>query len=230
DGTFEDFVTFEPNRNLPDFVTAGPAGSDAAPEERARLSRFRRAHHVGAFFWLVRDRLADDQTAPDAALLQLGDLLFQRWALALEEAAGDAALARGVIADATARWRLGTADERRTLSQGQGGTTPAFHAATVARKLDWITAAARTRLLADGEPQRAQQFQRAYQCFLLGLQCIDDVSDDAEDRALRGSGVAAALGCAPGALLRAAPKLVARSVDMANEGGFARLASWLTTF
>jgi hypothetical protein len=223
DGTFEDFVTFEPNRNLPDFAAPDFPSGDAE-----RLRRFRRAHHFGAFYWLVRDRLADDQTAPDRALLQLGDLMFQRWALALEWAAGDSRLARDVIADATARWHVGTADERRTLQQG--AIAPAFHAATVTRKLDWITSAARLSLQAIGQQERARQFQRTYDCFLLGLQCIDDVSDEEEDRALRGCSVPEALGCSPGALLRAAPKLVARAAGLADEGGFGRLGSWLSTF
>lgn len=229
DGQFEDFVTFEPNRNLPDFAVAGVAGvTGAVSPDSELLRRFRRAHHYGAFFWLVRDRLADDQTAPDRELEQLGDLLFQHWALAMEEAARDVELARAVIGDATARWRVGTADEKRALRDRT--ITPAYHAATVTRKLDWITSAARMLLAAAGEPERARLFQRAYDCFLLGLQCIDDVSDEAEDRTLRGCSVPEALGCSPGALLRAAPKLVSRAAGLASEGGFARLAAWMSTF
>src|SRR5581483_519160 len=197
DGQFEDFVTFEPNRNLPDFAVAGVAGvTGAVSPDSELLRRFRRAHHYGAFFWLVRDRLADDQTAPDRELEQLGDLLFQHWALAMEEAARDVELARAVIGDATARWRVGTADEKRALRDRT--ITPAYHAATVTRKLDWITSAARMLLAAAGEPERARLFQRAYDCFLLGLQCIDDVSDEAEDRTLRGCSVPEALGCSGG--------------------------------
>jgi hypothetical protein len=227
-GTFEAFVILDPNRNLPAYADEDPSAPSGSLMDGERVRLFRRAHHLGAFYWLLRDRLADDQVAPDLALAELGDLLFQRWTLALDQATGDAALVRALIDDATARWRQGTSGEQIALERG--ALTPAQHAGIVADKLAWITLAARALLLSAGQPERARLFARAYDGFLLGLQCIDDVSDEAEDRALHGHSVPSSLGCSPGALLRAAPKLMARAADQADEAGFARLASWLTTF
>jgi len=227
-GTFEDFVILDPNRNLPAYAAEDAAAPSGFLLDAGRVRLFRRAHNLGAFYWLLRDRLADEQVASDLALVQLGDLLFQRWAMTLEEATGDGAAVRALIDDATLRWRHGTANERVALERGS--LTPAQHAAIVADKLDWITLAARALLLAAGQPERARLFARAYDGFLLGLQCIDDVSDEAEDRALHGHSVPSALGCSPGALLRAAPKLMARAAGQADEAGFARLESWLSTF
>ena len=73
-------------------------------------------------------------------------------------------------------------------------------------------------------------FLQAHDLFLLGLQLIDDVVDARQDRELRGGDVANAIGCSPGALVRAAPKLLQRAASVAGEGGFSWFAAWLEQF
>src|SRR4051812_48612573 len=63
DGRFEDFVILHPNRDLPGYAAEGTAVT------ADRLRRYRRAHHLGGFCWLLRDRLADGQVAGDTELL-----------------------------------------------------------------------------------------------------------------------------------------------------------------
>ena len=55
---------------------SGLGGDEMSPE---RVEAFQRAHHLAAFYWLVRDRLADGQVAADDRLAQAADLLHQRW-------------------------------------------------------------------------------------------------------------------------------------------------------
>src|SRR4051794_26020357 len=59
EGQFGDFVTLHPNRELPVYAAEDMStldGGDAMPPDR--VASFQRAHHLAAFYWLVRDRLA----------------------------------------------------------------------------------------------------------------------------------------------------------------------------
>jgi hypothetical protein len=224
EGGFQDFVILHPNRELPVYA-ADP--SIITPD---RLRPFVYAHHLGGFYWLLRDRLADRQVQPDPSLLEVRRGLFARWRASLDAATEDPALTAETIADVTNRWRRAVRAERAALRGCDGGTAPGTYARIVTDKLRWISAAAMALLISAGQRDRAPLFQRSYDLFLLALQCIDDVNDQQEDRALHGRSVPAALGCTEGALLRAAPKLAARAAEVAAEGRFDRLASWLATF
>jgi hypothetical protein len=228
EGGWQEFVCLHPNRDLP-LYAAEAAGTITLPA--AALLRYTRAHHVGGFTWLLRDRLADGQVVPDAVLLALSRELGNRWRHSLEDACGDAPLVRRVVGAVTHRWRRGTGRERALLREG--GMSPALYAEVVRDKLRWISAASMCLVscsAAGAAEQRARAFLRAHDLFLLGLQAVDDVNDAAEDRALHGHDVAGALGCTAGALLRVAPKLVARASAEAAGAGFTRLALWLGTF
>jgi hypothetical protein len=228
DGGWEEFVNLHPNRDLPIYAAEGvvlPA---------ARQIGFLRAHHYGGFAWLLRDRLADGQVVPESELLALVPAFYRRWLGALEQAAGDRARVVDLVADVGERWQRGIAAERDQLRSGQ--VQAADYAALVRDKLRWI-ATPSTCLIAAAAPgdpaaraARARAFQRAYDLFLLGLQAVDDVNDEREDRALYGTDVAGALGCSSGALLRVAPKLVSRAAAVATNGGFGRLGSWLSAY
>ncbi|KYF89325.1 hypothetical protein BE17_28205 [Sorangium cellulosum] len=85
-------------------------------------------------------------------------------------------------------------------------------------------------MLAAGAPSRALQLQRSYDSFLFALQCRDDAMDGAEDAAVHGVSVPDALGYAPGGLFRAAPRVGRAAASLAAEGGFHRLAAWLTAW
>jgi len=227
EGRWGDFVGLHPNRELPVYAAqAHNRGGLCVPE--AALARYVRAHHVGGFTWLLRDRLEDGQVAPDAQLLELSEIFGVCWRDALADAAGNVTLSELVCRRACARWRRGTAAERRVLARGP--LRPPIYAAVVREKLGWISAPAQALLADSWDPRRVTAFLRAHDLFLLGLQLIDDVVDAKQDRALRGGDVPGAIGCSPGALVRAVPKLVQRAAAAADAGGFTWFAGWLDAF
>jgi hypothetical protein len=228
EGGWGDFVGLHPNRELPLYAAQDLAAEGGFCLPIADLHRFVRAHHVGGFTWLLRDRLADGQVAADDALLELGRRYTDGWRETLIAATENAAAVDTLIDDATVRWRLGTAAEHRAL--GAGTLDPRRYATLVRDKLAWISLPSRALLLTRGDPARVKSFADAHDLFLLGLQTVDDVIDRDEDRAHRGCDVPAALGCSAGALLRTAPKLVARSAALAAAAGFTWIASWLEAF
>ena len=57
DGRWSDFVRLHPNRQLPLYAAQAPNGELALTA--VQLKPFLRAHHLGAFAWLVRDRIED---------------------------------------------------------------------------------------------------------------------------------------------------------------------------
>lgn len=229
-GQFGDFVRLHPNRELPLYAAEEMSGlGDVACEiSPDRVACFQRAHHLAAFYWLVRDRLADGQVAVDDTLAQARELLRRRWIETLTAATEDPGVAHYLIEEVTLDWERGVRDEKEALRRGV--TTPGMHGRMVTDKLRWISSASVALLIDRGELERAVLFRRAYDLFVLSLQCIDDVNDQKEDEALYGSSVPAALGCSGGTLMRAAPKLAARAAAVAGDGGFDRFATWLGAF
>lgn len=227
DGGWGDFVRLHPNRELPVYAAQlGDGGYCLGPED---LARYVRAHHFGGFTWLLRDRLVDGQVAPDDVLSELSELFGRRWRDAIVDATGEEPLTDLLCRRSTALWRRGTHVERKALA----AATPVGarqYASVVREKLGWIAVPSQALLLVDGDSDRLESFLAAHDLFLLGLQAIDDVIDRDQDRALRGGEVPAAIGCSPGALLRAAPKLVQRAAATAMGGGFGWLAGWLDAF
>jgi hypothetical protein len=230
-GGWGDFVGLHPNRELPVYAAQAAAGADGGgfclPPEA--LHRFVYAHHVGGFYWLLRDRIEDGQVflCPND-LVELGHLLGERWQQALAEATGSAELGKLLARQAIRRWQHGTERERSLLAAS--AASPGQYAVMVRDKLGWIAAPSQALLLSRGDPGRVEAFRQAHDLFLLALQTIDDVIDREEDRALRGCDVAGALRCTPGALLRVAPKLAARAGMVAAAGGFGWFAGWLGAF
>jgi hypothetical protein len=226
DGRWGDFVRLHPNRELP--LYAAQAADGTLGLTAVDLSHFLRAHHLGAFAWLVRDRLEDGQVATDDHLLELADVFDQRWREAIVDGTGDAALAGALFRRATTRWQRGTRAEKKVLA---GGSMRApIYAAIVREKLSWIGAPSQALLHARGDSRRETTFLHAHDLYLVGLQTIDDVIDMDEDRALRGADVPSALSCSAGALVRTAPKLVRRAAATAAAGGFTWFATWLDAF
>lgn len=229
EGEFGDFVRLHPNRELPVYAAEDASslggGDELSPD---RVASFQRAHHLAAFYWLVRDRLADGQVVANDTLAQAGELLRQRWVETLAAATEDPGVAHDLIEEVTLHWERGIRGEKEALRRGV--TTPGMHGRVVVDKLRWISSASVALLIDRGQQDRAQLFRRAYDLFVLALQCIDDVNDQKEDEALYGSSVPAALGCSSGTLMRAAPKLAARAAAVAAGGGFGRFATWLGVF
>jgi hypothetical protein len=228
EGGWGDFIGLHPNRDLPLYAAqdAEVAGGLSLP--LPELHRFVRAHHVGGFAWLLRDRLADGQIAADDQLMELARRYTEGWRDTLAEATGDATLTEALVTGATARWRRGTAAEQN--SPGRGSLTPAAYTAIVRDKLAWIGAPSHALLMSRGGADRLRAFRDAHDLFLIGLQAVDDVVDRDDDRARRGSDIPTWLGCTPGALLRVAPKLVTRAGARAAAGGFSWIAGWLEAF
>jgi len=227
DGGWGDFVRLHPNRELPVYAAQmSDGGYCLAPED---LARYVRAHHFGGFTWLLRDRLEDGQVAHDDVLAELSELFGRRWRDAIVDATGEEPLTDLLCRRSTALWRRGTHLERKALA----AVTPVGarqYTSVVREKLGWIAVPAQALLLVDGDSDRLESFLAAHDLYLLGLQAIDDVIDRDQDRALRGGDVPGAIGCSPGALLRAAPKLVQRASAAAKVGGFGWLAAWLDAF
>jgi hypothetical protein len=232
EASWGDFVGLHPNRELPLYAAQDPASDGGLGLAPAEVHRFVRAHHAGGFYWLVRDRLRDGQVAPevlrDDRLHEVAGLLGYAWREALSQAAGDGALADRLVDEARRRWEHGTTLERRHLRLG--AVTPAGYAAIIRDKLAWIGVPSRALLTVAGGAARVGPFSRAHDLFMLSLQAVDDVIDRDEDRALHGSDVPSALGCSPGALLRAAPKLATAAADVAAGAGFTWFATWLSAF
>jgi hypothetical protein len=232
EASWGDFVGLHPNRELPLYAAQDPAGDGGLGLAPAEVHRFVRAHHAGGFYWLVRDRLRDGQVAPevlrDERLHEVAGLLGYAWRQALAQAAGDGTLVDRLVDEARQRWEHGTALERQHLRLG--AVPPTRYAAFIHDKLAWIAVPSRALLMISGGSARVGQFQRAHELFMLSLQVVDDVVDRDEDRALHGSDVPSALGCSPGALLRAAPKLATAAAGVAAEAGFTWFATWLSAF
>ena len=196
---------------------------------RPTSSPYLRAHHIGGFTWLLRDRLEDGQVAdPEDGLFELAEVFDRCWREALTDATGDAPLADLLCRRAAARWRRGTGAENRLLAAC--AVRAPIYAAIVREKLSWIGVPSHALLLAHGDRRRVPAFLHAHDLFMLGLQAVDDVVDANQDRALRGGDVPTALCCSPGALVRVAPKLVRRAAAVAAEGGFSWFANWLEAF
>jgi len=231
DGGWSEFVGLHPNRALPVYAAEVDDGDGAIclPPERLRL--FVAAHHLGGFYWLLRDRLRDGQIGAAAErehLPELARAFGQRWREVLARATGDETLVDLLVRGATSRWRRGTELERRAAASGT--VHPTQYAAYVRDKLAWIGAPSQGLILACGDAARLGAFLRAHDLFMLALQVIDDVIDRDEDRALRGRDVPTALHCSPGALLRVAPKLAGQAAAVAQAGGFSWFSSWLDAF
>ena len=226
DGRWSDFVRLHPNRQLPLYAAQGPDGELGLTAEQ--LNHFLRAHHLGAFAWLVRDRMEDGQVKVDDQLLDLAEAFEQRWREAIIEGTGDGLLADALFRRATARWERGTRAERNVLAAGS--VRAPIYAAIVREKLGWIGAPSQALLQVTGDRRRVNAFLHAHDLYLVGLQAIDDVIDMDEDRALRGADFPSALHCSAGALVRAAPKLVRLAAARAATGGFTWFATWLDAF
>ena len=221
------FVGLHPNRELPVYAAQAQGRGGLCLSEGA-LARYVRAHHLGGFTWLLRDRLEDGQVATDDQLLELSAIFGVAWRDALADATGNVTLSELVCRRACARWRRGTEAESRVLARGS--LRPPIYAAVVREKLGWISAPAQALLADSWDPRRVTAFLHAHDLFLLGLQLIDDVVDARQDRELRGGDVPSAIGCSPGALVRAAPKLLEGAAVAAADGGFSWFAAWLEQF
>jgi hypothetical protein len=180
DRPWSDFVRLHPNRELP--LYAAQAADGGLGLSAGELGPFLRAHHLGAFAWLVRDRLEDGQVEPGDHFDELADLFEQRWREAIVDGTGHAVLAETLFRRATIRWQRGTRAEQSVLRAGS--LRAPIYAAIVREKLGWIGAPSQALLQVSSDPSRLRPFVRAHDLYLVGLQTLDDAIDAEEDRAL----------------------------------------------
>lgn len=216
------YVSMAPNRALPRFALSARARERV---DDASLSRFVRAHHHAAFYWIIADRLVDRQTPPSRALSSLRGLLLDAWVQTLGDALSDRTAARRLIAEDLRTWRRGLALDRAALSQRQ--LDPATYMTAVRLRLRCVTTCTRALLLAHGLSDEANAARHATELFLFSCQCRDDAMDVEEDRACRGASVPELLGVVPGALFRVAPRVAASAREVASRGGLDAFAQWL---
>jgi hypothetical protein len=216
-GSWTSFLRLAPNRDLPLFAAEGVADTV--------VDQFCVAHHCGAFYGLLADRIVDEQVAPDGELLALAGHLLSAWRGSLGGALGDVARADAAIDEAIATWHEAAADEA-SLVRARHYPVERY-AELVSRKLGWIGLAARALQWHSGTARSAAAFRDAHDLMMIGSQCHDDAADAVEDAQRWGCGVPEALGFPSGALLHASARLTESAAAVARDGGLALFSGWL---
>ena len=220
DSGWADVFQLPPSRDLPLF--APPVG--LSPDSRA-LAAHRRAHHAACFHHVLVDRLADRQAPSTPERERLAAHFLASWRRGLAEATGDAREAERDIDRGLRDWRRGVALEHEALARGRLSLERYGHA--VLLKLGWAGLASESLLRSRVEDARRQCFRRAFSLLALGMQCVDDAEDSAEDALLHGRSLPQALGFSPSALFSAGGLLTRTAASLAEQGGFERFAAWL---
>jgi hypothetical protein len=209
-----------PSRDLP--LLAMPA---QGPCDEGTLATFQEAHHVACFHNVLVDRMADRQAAITPERERLAAHFLACWRRSLAEAMGEEGEARHAIERGLERWRRGVGLEQaawaeRVLSLARYGRI-------ILLKLGWASIATECMLRPRVEALRLRSFRRAFALLASGMQCIDDAADSAEDEAVHGLGLPAALGFPAPALFTAGALLTRSASTHAARGGFDAFAHWL---
>jgi hypothetical protein len=225
-GRWVDFVSLEPNRELP-ILIVDELASEETDLPRACLNAFRQAHYLGGCAMLIADRIADRQVRADAKMTAIRKRLVDAWGDVLGRAMDDHASARHMIDLLLADWRAGVALERLMLRRRRSWKA---YARSAWLKLRWVSGTACAMLSRLGLLDQAEALADGYTCFLFALQCRDDVSDQQEDVRVRGVSIPEAINLPPGALVRAAPLLSMRAAEILRVAGFPRLGTWMDEY
>jgi hypothetical protein len=216
-----DVFQLVPSRDLP--LLALPADS---PCDERTLDAFRRAHHGACFYNVLVDRMADQQAAITSERERLAALFLTYWRRSLTEANGDERHAVWVIDRGIQMWRRGVGIERAALARRSLGLES--YGLSILLKLGWAGIASECLLRPRVEAHRVQLFRCAFSLLASGMQCVDDAEDSAEDEAVHGLGIPAALGFPPTALFTAGALLTRAAASTATQGRFHRFAEWLS--
>lgn len=225
-GRWVDFVTLEPNRELPLLIADELAG-EGREMPRSCLRAFREAHHIGGCAMMAADRLADLQVRAEPRMIAVRRILLRAWCDRLGEAMGSRENAQQLIDRFLVQWKAGVTLERLMLKGRRGWKA---YAKSARLKLQWVCGTTCAMLDGLGLHQRAEALAEGYTCFLFALQCRDDVSDTIEDARVRGVSLPAAIGVSPGALVRAAPLFGMRAAEFMHLAKFPRLGSWMDDY
>ncbi len=210
-----------PSRDLPLF--APPAGT---PQDEPGLGAFRRAHHCACFHHVLMDRMADRQADITPERERLASHFLASWRHSLAEATGNAEAATLAIDRSVEDWRRGVEQERE--ARAREAFTLEDYGHGVLLKLGWAALASESLLHQWEETSRLRHFRSAFCLLALGMQCVDDAEDSAEDEARDGRSVPGALGFPPPAFFSAGAHLTRSAASVAREGGFAHFATWLS--
>ncbi|MFY0575136.1 hypothetical protein ACN28S_12860 [Cystobacter fuscus] len=216
-----DVFQLPPSRDLPLFALS----SEHAPSE-PRLEAFRRAHHGACFYNVLVDRPADQQAATTPERERPAAHFLAYWRRSLAEAEGGTGPRVESIERSIRARRLGVGLEqaalaRRTLRLARYGRS-------ILLKLGWAGVASECLLRQRGESHRSPHFRRAFFLLAVGMQCVDDAADSAEDEAVHGVSLPTALGFPPPAIFSAGALLTRAAGAAAARGGFGHFAHWLS--
>lgn len=221
EASWADVFRLQPSRELPLFAL--PVDS---PGDERTLEAFQRAHHGACFYNVLVDRMADRQAPTTPERERLATHFLAYWRRSLAEADGDEHHTTKVIDRGIRAWRRGVALEqaalaRRSLDRRRYGRI-------ILLKLGWAGLASECLLRHRVEASRARLFRCAFFLLASGMQCVDDAADAAEDEAVHGLGVPAALGFPPTAFFTAGALLTRAAAFTASRGRFERFAQWLS--
>lgn len=213
-GTWSDYVHHEVLYDLPTII-ADAVHRDISQRE---LLLYRRAHHIAGFYGLLTDRVADGQVKLDRPLERDAIWLRREWESALATACGSGAKARRCIADERRSWKLAVTAENARLADA------ATYGKLVRDKVGylWVSAGMMLDQLGAASSESAA-LRDAFERVMIALQCHDDATDEAEDRALRGASATDLLGVDT-ATLHATAALLLR--DVSTRAVPAKMRSW----
>lgn len=216
--SWDDVVRLEPCVRLPLML-----GDDIGATEQ-EIGSFVAAHHAGAHFGFIADRVHDGQTDAIDEGLALTEAAARIWEQKLAAAVGSAHdAARGVRA---ARTLLDVGIRMEQRSFAQHSTSVARYARAALARLWWAGLAADAFLQRRAQDRR-ESFRMTFALLALSLQLLDDAADSDEDQRLRGCDTATLLHLPVRALARASLEVTDRARETAQAGRLGRLATWL---
>lgn len=198
------FAHLPPLLSLPAFL-----GSDAGQALRA--------HHLGCFWGLTRDRIADGQASGVPPRLVTG---YRRAWLSAVAGLTSSRRAPRLIRQAVELQDHGFALEQRLIAKRRA--TPGQYVRALTARTAWFNLVG---LLAVPRERRAV-VELGLQYFMLGLQCLDDAEDAAEDRHSRGVDWPTMLGRTPADLRCASVLFLRRAASTLTRHGYPLFGAW----
>ncbi|HYO71922.1 MAG TPA: hypothetical protein VEU33_38180 [Archangium sp.] len=218
---WSDVFQLQPSKELPLFALPADCPGDERP-----LEAFRRSHHAACFYNVLVDRMADRQASTTPEREGLAAHFLAYWRQSLAEADGDERHTAKVIDRGIRAWRHGVGLERAALARRS--LDRRRYGRIILLKLGWAGIASECLLRHRVEAHRARLFRCAFFLLAAGMQCVDDAADTAEDEAVHGLGMPAALGFPPTAFFTAGALLTRAAASTAAQGRFERFAHWLS--
>lgn len=217
-GSWEDYTGIRISYDLPGLVLADSEAEWTAPDAVAAIERYRILHlHVLVHF-LILDRVADGDVAPDPVLDELSGH-FRAAAVALLDTVAEGRGA-SIFEACHAAWLCALIEEKRAIAQGRLALRS--YGEIIRGKNRYLSLASRTFL--DGRPGDSTSFLLLIDGMMTALQCRSDAVCHQEDRAHFGRSFPDLLGCSAGELYGAATVCMRKLHEHARSCGFGNLA------